>query len=97
MSGRAPADFLPLLIVARLLWVAITLAAFVGALVYLLKQRSKLAILIILLVLYFALISTIAAFGTNPRYRLPVDPIIIALASVGYMYLLAHIKHFRRG
>lgn len=91
-GGYNPHEFLPLIIVARLLWVAITLAAFVGALVYLLRQRSKLAILIILLVLYFALTSTIAAFGTNPRYRLPVDPIIIALASVGCVSLVTLLR-----
>lgn len=88
-TGHTPADFLPLLIVARLIWIMITLAAFVGALVYLLTQRSQLAILIILLVAYFALTSTIAAFGTNPRYRLPVDPIILACAGLGVIYLLA--------
>ncbi|TAK59225.1 hypothetical protein EPO14_00180 [Patescibacteria group bacterium] len=91
-GGYNPHEFLPLIIVARLLWVAITLAAFVGALVYLLRQRSQLAILIILLIAYFALTSTIAAFGTNPRYRLPVDPIIIAFASVGYMYLTTLLR-----
>lgn len=89
-TGHTPADFFPLLIVARLIWIMITLAAFVGAIVYLLTQRSQLAILIILLVAYFALTSTAAAFGTNPRYRLPVDPIIIACAGLGGIYLLAH-------
>lgn len=96
-GGYNPHEFLPLIIVARLLWVAITLTAFVGALIYLLKQRSQLAILIILLVAYFALSSTIAAFGTNPRYRLPVDPIIIAFATIGGMYLLGKIRHYRHG
>ena len=59
---------------------------------YLLKQRSQLAILIILLVAYFALTSTIAAFGTNPRYRLPVDPIILALAAVGGTFLFKYAR-----
>ncbi|HEX5774895.1 MAG TPA: glycosyltransferase family 39 protein [Candidatus Paceibacterota bacterium] len=91
-SGYAPEDFFPLLVAARLAWIAITLAAFVGALVYLLTRRSQLAILIILLVAYFALTSTIAAFGTNPRYRLPVDPIILALAGIGCAYLFALLR-----
>ncbi len=91
-SGHTPADFLPLLIAARLVWVLITLAAFVGACIYLLTRRSQLAMLIVLLVAYFALTSTIAAFGTNPRYRLPVDPIIIALAGIGCSYLIALIR-----
>lgn len=95
-TGHTPEDFLPLLIVARLIWIMITLAAFVGALVYLLTQRSQLAILIILLVAYFALTSTAAAFGTNPRYRLPVDPIILALAGIGYASLIAWIRHRTR-
>lgn len=93
-SGYAPWDFLPLLIGARLVWVVITLTAFVGSIVYLLKERSALAILTILLVAYFALTSTIAAFGTNPRYRLPVDPIIIAFAAVGGIYLLNRTKKY---
>lgn len=96
MVGYKPADFLWLLIPARLVWVAITIAAFVGAFVYLLTRRSPLAILIILLVAYFALTSTIAAFGTNPRYRLPVDPIILALSVVGGSYLLGQIRRWRR-
>jgi hypothetical protein len=87
VTGYAPNEFMSLLIIARLAWIAITIAAFVGALVYLLRQRSHIAILIILLVAYFALTSIIAAFGTNPRYRLPVDPILLALAAVGGSYL----------
>jgi 4-amino-4-deoxy-L-arabinose transferase-like glycosyltransferase len=94
-SGHAPYDFLWLLIAARLVWVAITLAACVGALVYLFRERSSLAILILLLVAYFALTSTIAAFGTNPRYRLPVDPILIALAGIGIASTVAYLRRFR--
>lgn len=90
--GYAPRDFTVVLVVARLVWVAITIAAFIGALAYLLRQRSQLAILIILLVAYFALTSTIAAFGTNPRYRLPVDPIILALAGIGCASLVALLR-----
>ena len=97
MTGYEPGNFLWLLIPARLVWIAITIAAFVGAFVYLLTQRSQLAILIILLVAYFALTSAIAAFGTNPRYRLPVDPIILALAAVGGAYIIERIQRLRRG
>lgn len=81
--GHAPWNFLPLLIVARLMWIGITLAAFFGACVFFFTRRSPQTLLILLLVPYFALTSTIAAFGTNPRYRLPVDPIILALAGAG--------------
>ena len=97
ITGYEPANFLWLLIPARLVWIAITIAAFIGALVYLLKQRSQLAILIILLIAYFALTSTIAAFGTNPRYRLPVDPIILALAAVGGPYCIQRVRHVLNG
>jgi len=97
MTGYEPGNFLWLLIPARLVWIAITIAAFVGAFVYLLTQRSQFAILIILLVAYFALTSAIAAFGTNPRYRLPVDPIILALAAVGGAYIIERIQRLRRG
>ncbi len=91
-SGHTPADFFPLLVVARLAWMTITVAAFGGALFYLLSQRSPLAILILLLVAYFALTSTVAAFGTNPRYRLPVDPIIIALAGIGLSHFASSVR-----
>lgn len=94
-GGYAPADFLPLLIGARLIWIAITGLAFIGALVYLLTHRSERALLICILVAYFALSSTIAAFGTNPRYRLPVDPIILALAAIGIYYVLERIQSSR--
>lgn len=94
-SGHAPYDHLWLLITARLVWIAITIAAFAGALVYLFTQRSPLAILCILLVAYFALTSTIAAFGTNPRYRLPVDPIILAFAATALSYLRGWMRQHR--
>ena len=93
-----PIHYVPIhpLLWPRLVWVTITIAAFVGAFVYLLTRRSQLAILIFLLVAYFALTSTIAAFGTNPRYRLPVDPIILALAAVGGTFLFRHAHNLSK-
>lgn len=96
-SGYAPADFFPLLVIARLVWITITASALIGALAYFLKERSQCAILILLLVAYFALTSTIAAFGTNPRYRLPVDPIIIALAVIGAQKCIAWARRLWLG
>lgn len=92
-TGGTPANFLPLLIAMRLVWIAITCAACIGALLHLFRKRSPRTILIVFLVVYFALTSTIAAWGTNPRYRLPVDPIIIAFAAVGVLYIREHSKH----
>ena len=86
-NGGTPADFLPFLIVVRLVWIAITLAACIGAILYLFTKRSPRTVLAVFLIVYFAITSTIAAFGTNPRYRLPVDPIIIAFAAVGVLYI----------
>lgn len=90
--GHEPRDFLAFLVVMRLVWIFITLAAFVGAVRYIFIKRTPWAIFTVTLVAYFALTSTIAAFGTNPRYRLPVDPIIIALATIGLTYATAWIK-----
>lgn len=90
--GHEPRDFLPLLIVTRLVWVLITLTGFVGACIYVFKKRTPWAIFTATLVAYFALTSTIAAFGTNPRYRLPVDPIIISLAAIGAIYARAWVQ-----
>jgi hypothetical protein len=91
-GGYEPNEFLATLIGARLVWIAITLAAVVGAGVVLATERSPRAVFVVLLVVYFALTSTVAAFGTNPRYRLPVDPIIIALAGVGGAFLLVRTR-----
>ncbi len=89
-GGYEPYDFMSTLIGARLVWIVITLSAFIGAFLFVLRERSVRTVFLVLLVAYFALTSTIAAFGTNPRYRLPVDPIIIACAGLGGVYLLAH-------
>ncbi|MBX9765452.1 glycosyltransferase family 39 protein [Patescibacteria group bacterium] len=93
--GYNPNNFLPLLIGARLVWVAITISAVVGACIYLFTKRTPQTLLIVLLLAYFALTSTIAAFGTNPRYRLPVDPIIIALAGAGITEIIARGQRLR--
>jgi len=90
--GYDPDDFLMFLIVMRLIWIGITLIALVGAFRYIFVQRTSWSILIVMLVAYFALTSTIAAFGTNPRYRLPVEPIIIAMATIGATYISGWIQ-----
>jgi len=87
-----PNDYMFLLIVLRLLWIGITAAAFVGACIYIFTRLSPQTILVTALVAYFALVSTVAAFGTNPRYSLPVDPIIIPLAIIGVSALFSLIK-----
>ena len=90
--NQNPNDYFIFLVLMRLFWIAMTFAAFIGAGIYLWKHRSPTAVLIVGLVAYLALVSTVAAFGTNPRYRLPVDPIIISLALYGGSALLYHIK-----
>lgn len=94
-SGYTLQTFLPIVILARLFWIAVTIAACVGGIVYFLGRRSLIAVFCITLVAYFALTSIIAAFGTNPRYRLPIDPIIIAFAAVGASYLFERTRSFR--
>lgn len=90
--GQAPANFFIFLVTMRIIWIFITLLALVGAFRYIINQRTPWALFTVTLIAYFALTSTIAAFGTNPRYRLPVDPIIIALASIGFTYILSWIQ-----
>jgi hypothetical protein len=90
--GYKPGDFLPFLIVMRLVWIFITLAGCIGACMYVFKNRTPWAIFTVILVAYFALTSTIAGFGTNPRYRLPADPIIISLAGIGIIYTREWIR-----
>ncbi|MFM2381902.1 MAG: hypothetical protein RLZZ76_669, partial [Candidatus Parcubacteria bacterium] len=65
------------------------LAGVVGAWIYFFTNKTPWVLFTVTLVAYFALTSTIAGFGTNPRYRLPVDPIIISLAAIGITYGIA--------
>jgi len=90
--GHVPWNFLPFLVVARLIWIAITIMALFGACVIFFTRRSPQTIFVLILVPYFALTSTIAAFGTNPRYRLPVDPIILALAASSTVYAITEAR-----
>jgi hypothetical protein len=62
--------------------------------VYFFTKRTPWALFTVTLVAYFALTSTIAGFGTNPRYRLPVDPIIISLAAIGITYSFTWFAQF---
>lgn len=87
-----PRDFLAFLIATRLVWVFITLAGCIGACVYVFKNPTPWTLFTVFLVAYFALTSTIAGFGTNPRYRLPVDPVIISLAALGATYVFTWIQ-----
>lgn len=95
-SGGSQHDFFTIVVVARLLWIALAIAASIGSFVFLYRERSLRAVFCITLIAYFALTSIIAAFGTNPRYRLPVDPLLIAFATIGVSYVFEHNRHFRR-
>lgn len=95
--GQDPSDYFVFLVIMRLIWIGITVAAFIGACIYFFTKRSPQTVLVITLVAYFALISTVAAFGTNPRYRLPVDPIILSLAVVGGTVIMTKLtKQWRK-
>ena len=84
--GHEPRDFIGFIVLMRLFWIGVTLFAVIGALRYMFIKKTAWAVLLVTLVVYFALTSSLTAFGTNPRYRLPVDPIIISLAAIGVLY-----------
>lgn len=94
--GEEPREFVPLIAVAKLAWVVITLAALMGALMLVYKEFSPRSAFVILLVAYFALTSIAAAFGTNPRYRLPVDPFILSLAGLAGAYIVDRLRRLKR-
>jgi hypothetical protein len=87
-----PGDFIGFIVVMRLFWIGVTLFAAIGALRYMFVEKTSWAVLLVVLVTYFALTSSLTAFGTNPRYRLPVDPIILAFAAIGITYSIAYIR-----
>lgn len=72
---------LVLIILMRLVWVVVTLAFVAGSWRYVTKNRfNSASIFILALVAYFLVTSVVGGLGVTARYRMPVDPFILALA-----------------
>ncbi|MEY2665212.1 MAG: hypothetical protein RLZZ480_317, partial [Candidatus Parcubacteria bacterium] len=90
--GYEPGSFIMISIIARLLWLTATLFAIAGALRYMFIKKTAWAVMLVTLVAYFALTSSLTAFGTNPRYRLPVDPLLLSFAAIGMLYARTRLQ-----
>lgn len=82
-----------LVLFARVGWVCITLAFIAGAWFALRRRPTVFASTALIIVLYFALTSLSAGFGTNARYRLPVNLFIVTFAACAVADMVAR----RRG
>ena len=71
-----------IVILGRLFWIAITLLALAGTLLYWVKRGFTPQFLFITgVIAYFALTTIIVGLGVNVRYRIPVEPLLLILAA----------------
>ena len=81
------------IVLARLMWIAITVAFVVGAWRYLRANANMHSVLALLVVAYFLLTSLITGFGLTARYRLPVNALVAAVALYGAAPLFERLRH----
>lgn len=82
-----------LIMIGRLLWFILTIFMFYG--VFDLYRKRKLNakyILMSLIILYFALTTSINGLGVNARFRVPILVLIFSFAVYGFYAILAFIK-----
>ncbi|MBI3420987.1 MAG: methyltransferase domain-containing protein [Candidatus Sungbacteria bacterium] len=82
----SPAFFI---LVGRIAWIVITLAAFIGAARFYKKreQRTPRNYLILFFVLYLLATTMIVGFGVNARYRMPVNVFLFMFALYAFSRL----------
>lgn len=86
----SPAIFI---IIGRIVWFIFTLFMLYGILNLYRKNQFKMQyILISLIILYFALTTSINGLGVNARFRVPVLALIFGFAVYGFYAILAFIK-----
>jgi len=82
-----------LVLFGRLWAIFLALCFLIGTTVYLKAKKISIpALAALLIVLYFALTTTINGFGVNARYRAPVNVFIFTFALYGLIYLKPFIK-----
>jgi SAM-dependent methyltransferase len=82
-----------LILFARIMWVLITLFFVIGIFRYFRRQKpTPQALTAMFLILFFLAISLIVGLGVNARYRMSVNPFILAFAGYGVLSLLKREK-----
>ena len=77
-----------LVLLARIIWIIVTLCFFVGAVRFIRKEGlTPYAVTMLVAILYLALTTIIIGFTVTGRYRLPAEAIIIPFALYGLLYL----------
>ncbi|MES2087686.1 MAG: glycosyltransferase family 39 protein [Patescibacteria group bacterium] len=85
MYASSPGIFV---LLVRLFWIAITLLFFAGAALYLYKEKfSPFAYTGLIMVAYFAVLTSANGFGMNGRFRIPVNVFIFTFAVYGFVVL----------
>lgn len=75
--------------IARLLWLFITVCFFLGLYrLYRAKLLSPELLFAIIVVFYFMLTTMVNGLSVNARFRMPVEPVIFAVAYAGLVLSL---------
>ena len=85
-----------LILFARIIWSLVTVLFFIGAWRYLKREGvTPYALIAIVNVLYFAVITLSLGLTINSRYRLPVEFLIIPFALYGLLYCKTLWHHYQ--
>ncbi|MBU2263320.1 glycosyltransferase family 39 protein [Patescibacteria group bacterium] len=85
VSKYASTSFI-LVLVMRLFWVLLTISFLIGSFMLARKRKITASIAFALVaVLYFAITTLSNGLSANARFRMPVDPIILALAAYPFL------------
>lgn len=91
-SGFLASPFV-LVAIMRVFWILVTLSAALGAWILVWRKEVSPALAFaFVLVLYFAVTTMTNGLTVNVRFRMPIDPILLALTGVGIAYCYTNLK-----
>ena len=86
----SPFILIPLL---RLVWIAATIGCGIGLVLYMRKNwRNPTAWFFLMTIAYFVVTTMIDGLGANRRFRMPVDPLILTFALIGFGLVKTHFR-----
>lgn len=86
-----------LVIIARLIFILLFIL-FLAGLYYLYSQNKKSLVVLnfaVLIILYFMLTTWSNGLSVTARFRMPVEPLIFAIAFAGWLYVQGRIRSYR--
>jgi 4-amino-4-deoxy-L-arabinose transferase-like glycosyltransferase len=85
------------ILLGRIVWIFVTLFAILGSILFIKKEKKSntMAIIAIILILYFALTTMINGLGVNARFRMPIVPFILMFALYFIFFIMPVLKKLK--